>query len=168
MAENLIGDEEMANVRAGEPAAGCAIAFLIQRSRVDAVFGALDVDAAIDGKCGTIASHACGSHAIEQIGAALHPLHEIFGKSAAQHVPRPARREHVVHDLQHAVHVRFRFSHRKTANAKALPVRALDDGARRLPPEVLVYSALHDWKERLVAVEWIILFESSELARAAL
>ena len=47
--EYLVGDEEVSEVRPAESGAGRAMAIGVERPRVGAIFGALDVEAAVVG-----------------------------------------------------------------------------------------------------------------------
>src|SRR5690348_10913020 len=68
--EDLIGHEEMPDVRPRKSSAGAAIALLVQRTFVRAELGALDVEAAVPRERRAIATHSCGRHAVVEIDAA--------------------------------------------------------------------------------------------------
>src|SRR5690242_10377118 len=107
MAEDLVRDEEMADVRAREALARGAFTVLVERSRIRPVLGALDVDAPIRGERRPVASHACRRDAVEEIDAAPYALHQILGKTDAHQVARAIGGKRAVDNLEDAVHVRF-------------------------------------------------------------
>src|SRR5262245_40844138 len=55
--EDLVGDEEVPDVRARESRTRDTVALLVQRPRVGSVLGALDVEPAGAGEDGTVAAH---------------------------------------------------------------------------------------------------------------
>src|SRR3954469_21553742 len=80
-AENLVGDEEMSQVRAGESPAGGAVTVGVDRHVAPPVFGALDVHSAVGCEHGAVAAHPRRSHAIEEVDAPGDTLDQIFGKA---------------------------------------------------------------------------------------
>src|SRR3982750_863478 len=149
MAEDLVGDEEVADVRAREAPARRAVTFLVERSRIRPVLGALDVDPSIRRERGTVAAHACRRDAIEQVDAAAHAFYQILGKADAHQVAWTIGRKRAVDHLEDAVHVRLGFSDRQAADTEPDPFAAVDDGSRCRDTKLVVNAALHDWKKRL-------------------
>src|SRR5205085_11984949 len=112
MAEDLVGDEEVADVRAREAPARRAITFLVERSRIGPVLGSLDVDPSIRRERGTVAAHARRRDAVEQIDAPAHAFYQIFGKTDAHQIAWSIGGQRAVDHLEDAVHVRLGFSDR--------------------------------------------------------
>src|SRR5688572_11763840 len=73
-AENLVGDEQVAQVRPREPSACTAGACVINGSLAPAELGALDVEPAVLGEDRAVAAHARGRDAVEQVDPAGDPL----------------------------------------------------------------------------------------------
>ena len=128
-AEHLVGDVEVADVGAGESAARGALALVVERPRVGAELGALDVEAAVAREDGAVAAHARRCDAVEEIDAAEHALDEVLGKADAHEVARAVARELGVDDLEDAVHVGLGFADGESADAVADPVAGVADGA---------------------------------------
>src|SRR5690349_14189956 len=110
MPENLVGDEEMADIRSREATARGTVAPFIERARIGAKLSALDVDASLGRERRAVPSHARRRDAIEEIDTATHTFDEILRKAHAHQVSRPIVWQRVVHDLENAVHVRLRFA----------------------------------------------------------
>src|SRR5262249_35445963 len=110
-AEDLVGGEEMPDVRARESRARRAVALVIQRLRIGAVLGAFDVETPIARECSAVATHSSGRDAIEQIHAAAHAFDEVFGKADAHEIAWAVARELTVQDLEDAVHVGLGFAY---------------------------------------------------------
>src|SRR5207237_9821217 len=105
------GDEEMSQVRAGEPPACGAVTVGIDREVAPPVLGALDVHAPVGCEHGAVAAHPRRSHAIEEVDAAGDTLHQIFGRADAHQVTWLARGQLEIDALEDSVHVRFRFAY---------------------------------------------------------
>src|SRR3954463_1293242 len=151
MAEDLVGDEEMADVRTREAPACRAVTFLVERSRIRPVLGALDVDPSIRRERGAVAAHARWRDAIEQVDAPAHAFYQILRKADAHQVARTIGRKRAVYHLEDAVHVRLGFSYRQATNAEPDPFAGVDDGFRCRDTQLVVNAALHDGEERLRA-----------------
>src|ERR1700681_712294 len=98
-AEYLVRHEEMPDVRSAEPGAGGAIAFRIERARIGAELGALDVQPPIPREGGAIPPHARGCDAVEQIDAAPNPLDQVFRKADSHQVARMGLGKRFVDDF---------------------------------------------------------------------
>jgi len=120
--EDLVGDEEMPDVGAGEAFARGALARLVQWPRVCLELGAAHVDATAGGKCGAVSTHSRRRYAVEHVDASANPLHEILRKSDTHEITGPVGRQLIVHDVEHGVHVGLRLADGEPANAVAWPV----------------------------------------------
>src|SRR5437764_12940047 len=149
MAEDLVGHEEVPDVGTRESPTGGAVAVLVQRPRVGAVFGALDVDAPVDCECGTVASHARRCDAVEQVHATANALDEVLGESNAHQITRPLAGQGVVQKLENAVHGGLRLPNRQTTDPEAAPISAVSDCPRCREPQLLMNAALDNREERL-------------------
>ena len=111
---------------------------------------ALDVQPPVAREHGAVAPHPRRRHAVEQVHAAAHALHEILREAHAHQVAWAVFRKHLVHVLEDAVHVGLGLAHGQSADAEALPVAHVADGRGRLSAQVGVDAALHD-RERAPA-----------------
>src|SRR5437764_3324936 len=98
--EDLVRDEEVADVRSRKAAACGTVARAVQRTRIRAELGALDVEAAVAGKGGAVASHPRRRHAIKEIDAAEDTFHQIFRKPDSHQIARTVTRKLVVDNLE--------------------------------------------------------------------
>src|SRR3954469_9454491 len=137
----------MSDVGPGESGARRAVAVGIERARIVAVLGTLDVQTSVVGKDGAVPSHPCRRDAIEQIDASPDALYEILGEADAHEVPRMGFGESFVDDFDHLVHRVFFFADRESADAEAGPVVHRSDRLARFATQVGVDAALNYRKE---------------------
>src|ERR1043166_4719443 len=91
--EDLVGHDEVPDVRPGKPAAGGAGALAVQRRVVGAELRAFDVESPVRGERGAVASHPRRRDAVEEIDSARDTLEHGLGKAAPLEVAgRAARR----------------------------------------------------------------------------
>src|SRR4051794_24279820 len=109
----------MSDVRSAEAFAGGAIAIGVERTWVSAEFGALDVETPVVREDGSIAAHARGRYAVEQVDAASDAFDNVFGKSNAHEIPWVGFGEGVFDGFKHLVHGGLFFADGETANAEA-------------------------------------------------
>src|SRR5579871_2770670 len=105
MAEDLVGDEEMPDVRAAEALACGAIAAVVEWPLVRAILRPFDVESTVLGKRRAVAPHTSGRHAIEEVHATSHAFDEILRKSDAHEIAGTVRGQRVVDDLENPIHV---------------------------------------------------------------
>src|SRR6185369_17948318 len=103
--ENLVGDEEVAYVCPREAPARGAIASLLDRARIGAVFGAFDVEPSVAGERGAVAPHAGGGHAVEEVDAAAYAFDEVFREAHSHEIARAIGGQGVVDGFEDAIHV---------------------------------------------------------------
>src|SRR6185503_15387113 len=84
--QDLVRYKKMADVCPAEPGTGGAVAGLVERAPVVAVFCALDVDASRRSECRAIAAHACWSDAVEQIDSSPNSFDDVLGESNSHEV----------------------------------------------------------------------------------
>src|SRR5687767_11395998 len=102
--EYLVGDEKVADVCAGEAGTGRAIAVDVERPRVGAEFGALDVQPALMGEDRPVATDPGWGDTVEKIHSPRHALDEVFRKPHSHQVARVSPWQCVVDYVQHLVH----------------------------------------------------------------
>src|SRR5690606_38795206 len=151
-AEHLVRRVKMTKVRTREAATGIAVTSLVQRKRVGAIFGALDVHPSIRGERGAVAPHPGGCHAVEEIHTPRDTLDQILGNAYTHDVARPVFRKRLVANLEHGVHVRLRLSHGESADRVTRPVIHVTNGNGRFHSQVGVYASLYDGEESLPGV----------------
>src|SRR3954468_21590362 len=107
----------MADVGAAESPAGGAIALGIERTRVRAILGALDVEPTVAGEHRPVPSHPRRRDAVEQVDSAANSLDQIFREADSHQIAGMDTRQRTVDDLEHLVHGALFLADREPADA---------------------------------------------------
>ena len=147
-AQHLPTAHQVVQVGAGEAAAGRTAAIGIERPRVLAVAGVLQVHRAARGEGLAGAPRARRQHAVEHVDAAHHRADDVVRPADAHQVAGLAIRHARGGGLQHAEGLRLALADRQAAHGVA---RQVEGGQRlgRFPPQIVEHAALHDAEQRV-------------------
>src|SRR3954470_7534554 len=140
----------MSDIGPGKSGAGGAVAVRIERPRIVAVLGALDVEPAVAGEDCPAPSHPRGSNAVEEIDAATNAFHQILGETDSHQVAGMGFRQGLVDDLDHLVHRVLFLADGQSADPESRPVVHRPDRLGGFATEMGVDPALNDRKQRLM------------------
>ena len=146
----------MADIGAGEVAAGVAVAFLIDGAEITGILSVLDDQTAIGGEAGAIACNAGGQHAVEHVHAANDAFHQTVRRTHAHQVAGLIAC-HMRHDgFQHIVHDGFGLTNAQAADAVAKEVH-IPQGLGAFDAQILEKCALHDTEQHLIIIGMVLL-----------
>ena len=143
-------------VGAAEICAGIAGAGFVQRLRVVAVRGVLDLEVAEAGEQVAVARIAGRHHTVEHVDAGLHRIDQILRRADAHQIARLPRRQVRRSVRQDARHVFLRFANREAADGHAVETDLVQPG-QRLVTQVFVHAALNDAEQRIAVLKSVVL-----------
>ena len=147
--EHLLGQKQVAEIRAAEPAAGQAVATLLDRPRVDAVRGIAKFDISFIRKTSCVAAIAGRHHAVEEIDPGGDGVEDVLRAADAHQVARPVLGQKVGRDGEGLADLVAPLADADAADGVAVEIEG-QQGLGALGAEVGVRPPLNDPEERLI------------------